>query len=273
MQFIIIFAPILIILDMIKLITKKTRAHYLPFLLLSIITYMGGCAPVFFIPSDQNHSQYEISAEIPSDPKIENYIAPFKDSLESVMNTVIGHSEQRLTKPGSQSETLLGNFFTEALLHEGRKLDPDIDFSFGTTGGLRIELPKGDLTVGNIFELMPFENSLVILELSSEKVEQLAQFIAASNGQPLAGMTLEIKNGKAQNIRTGGQPIKKDQVYKLLTYDYLANGGDNVKGLNDPISRVDLPQKVRETLLEHIEGLTKQGQSINTRLDGRVKSL
>lgn len=261
--------PILIIIDMIKLLTTKTRSLHLPVFLFLIS--IGGCAPVFFIPSDQNHSQYEISAELPSDPTIENYIAPFKDSLESVMNTVIGHSEQRLTKPGNQSETLLGNFFTDALLHEGRKLDPEIDFSFGTKRGLRIELPKGDITVGNIFELMPFENKLVILELSTENVEKLAQFIAASNGQPLAGMTLEIKDGKAQHIRIGGQPLQKGQVYKLLTYDYLANGGDNSKGLDDPISRVDLPQKVRETLLEHIKELTKKGQSINTQLDGRVK--
>lgn len=261
---------ILFFIDMIKLLTTKTRALYLP-VFLFLIT-IGGCAPVFFIPTDQNHSQYEISAELPADPKTETYIAPFKDSLESVMNTVIGYSEQRLTKPGNQSETLLGNFFTDALLHEGRKLDPEIDFSFGTKRGLRIELPKGDLTVGNIFELMPFENKLVVLELSADKVEQLAQFIAASNGQPLAGMTLVIQDGKAQNIQIGGQPLQKEQVYKLLTYDYLANGGDNSKGLDDPISRVDLPQKVRETLLEYIEELTDKGQSINTQLDGRVKT-
>ncbi|HZH55256.1 MAG TPA: 5'-nucleotidase [Sphingobacteriaceae bacterium] len=255
---------------MIPLRTTKTRAIYLPVFLFLIS--LGGCAPVFFIPSEHNHSQYEISAEIPADPKIEHYIAPFKDSLESVMNSVIGQSEQRLTKSGGQSETLLGNFFADALLQEGRKHDPEIEFSFGTKGGLRIELPQGDITVGHIFELMPFENKLVILELSADKIEQLAQYIAASNGQPIAGMTLEISNGRAQNIQIGGQALQKNKVYKLLTYDYLANGGDNSKGLDNPISRVDLSQKVRETLLDYIEGMTEKGQSINTQLDGRVKT-
>lgn len=253
---------------MIKLISHQTRAFYLSLLLIYVA---GGCASAIFIPAEQNHNNYEISSEIPVDQEIENYIAPYKDRLESEMNRVIGISEVRLTKPGNQSETLLGNFFTDALLHEGRKHDPEIDFAFGTKGGLRIELPKGELTVGHIFELMPFENKLVILELTSENVGQIAQFIAASNGQPVGGMTLEIRNGRAQNIRIGGKPLQKDRIYKLLTYDYLANGGDNSKGMDDPVSRVDLPQKVRETLLGYIEERTAGGQTINTQLDGRVK--
>lgn len=242
------------------------------FIALPLLTLwlLSGCATVTFTPADRHHSQYEINQEIAPDPKITAHITPFKQQLESEMNRVIGHSEVRLTKPGSQAETLLGNFFTDALLHEGRKIDPDIDFAFGTKGGLRIELPKGDITTGHIFELMPFENQLVILELSGEKVQQLADYIANSNGQPLGGMRFQIRNGKAVNIKIGGQPFQKNKTYKLLTYDYLANGGDNSKGLDNPVSRRDIPQKVRETLIDYITELTQAGQSINTKLDGRV---
>lgn len=232
----------------------------------------GSCAPTFFIPADQHHDQYLIHAEIPEDPSVEEYIAPYRAQLDSEMNRVIGTSAVRLTKPGNQSETLLGNFFTDALLEQTRKEHPDIDFAFGTKGGLRIELPEGHITIGHIFELMPFENKLVILELTGEKVAQIAQFIADSHGQPVGGMTLEIQNGKARNIQIDGKALQPNKVYKMLTYDYLANGGDQTKGLDDPISRVDLPQKVRETLIDHITDLTARGKQINTRLDGRVKS-
>lgn len=233
---------------------------------------LAGCATVTFTTADQRHNKYEINQEIAPDEKIATFVMPYKQQLEADMNQVIGHSETRLTKPGTQAETLLGNFFTDALLHEGRKLDPEIDFAFGTKGGLRIELPKGDITKGHIFELMPFENQLVILELTSEKVEQLANYIAASNGQPLSGMRMQIRNGKASNIIIGTRPLQKNKTYKLLTYDYLANGGDNSKGLDQPVNRIDFQQKVRETLIEHITALTRAGQSINTKLDGRVSN-
>lgn len=251
-----------------KFFLQRLGVMYLSLLVLSL---GGGCASAIFIPADRSHNQYEISSEIPADPAIETYIAPYKIQLESEMNKVIGRSEVRLTKSRNQPETLLGNFFTDALLQQGRKYDPEIDFSFGTSGGLRTELPEGDLTVGHLFELMPFENKLSILELTTESVEQVAQFIASSNGQPVSGLTMEIHNGNARNIQIGGQPLQKGQTYKLLTYDYLANGGDNSRGLDAPVSRADLPQKVRETLIEYIIELTENNQSINTKLDGRVK--
>lgn len=252
---------------MIRFTALRRNLIALPLLTLWLL---AGCATVTFTAADRHHNKYEVNQEIPADPRIEAFYQPYKQQLEAEMNRVIGHSEVRLTKPGTQAETLLGNFFTDALLHEGRKLDPEIDFAFGTKGGLRIELPKGDITVGHIFELMPFENQLVILELTAEKVEQVAQFIAESNGQPLGGMRMQIRNGKAVNITIGGRAIQKNKTYKLLTYDYLANGGDNSKGLDQPVSRTDVPQKVRETLIDYITGLTEAGQSINVQLDGRV---
>lgn len=253
-----------------KFSLKIFRSWFVPMMLLAVLS--GSCASPLYIPADQHHDQYLIHAEIPADPSIEKYIAPYRAQLDSEMNRVIGTSAVQLTKPGNQSETLLGNFFTDALLEQTRKEHPDIDFAFGTKGGLRIELPKGPITIGHIFELMPFENKLVILELTGDKVQQIAQYIADSRGQPVGGMTMEIQNGQAKNIQIGGQDLQADKVYKLLTYDYLANGGDQMKGLDDPVSRIDLPQKVRETLIDHVSDLTARGEQINTRLDGRVKS-
>ncbi len=186
------------------------------------------------------------------------------------MNRVIGHTDIDLTKPSSAPETLLGNFFAEALLTEGRKLYPEVDFSFGTKGGLRIELSKGDITVGHVFELMPFENQLAVVEISGEQIGQLAQFIASTGGQPVAGMRMVIHDGRAKDIEIAGQPLDDSKTYHLLTYDYLANGGDNIRGLDNPINRVDLPKKVREALIDYISQLTQEGEHINTQLDGRI---
>lgn len=223
-----------------------------------------------FVRSEPVYQKLQIDSSLPPDTAFVAYYAPYKQQLDAEMDRVIGHSAVHLTKPGSAPETLLGNFFADALLAEGRKSDPHIDFSFGTKGGLRTELPKGEITVGHLFELMPFENELVILELSAEHVKQLAEYIAGTQGQPVAGLKMVIRDGKARDIQIGGQPLDPSKTYRLLTYDYLANGGDNIRGLNHPVNRINLGQKVREALIAYIQQYTQDGKQLTTQLDGRI---
>lgn len=239
---------------------------------LFFIWFASSCS-VYYIPSAEKTTaqQYTINPDIIPDPAIESYYQPHKQQLEAEMNRVVGTSAKAMIRERSKPETIIGNFFTNALLHEGRKYDAEVDFSFATKDGMRTDLPKGDITIGHIFELMPFENQLVILELSADKVEELAQFIAATSGQPVSGIRLTIDHGKATDITIGGKALDAGKTYKLLTYDYIANGGDHVKGLDNPIQRRDLPQKVREALIEHVRELTANGQQLNAELDGRIK--
>ncbi len=185
------------------------------------------------------------------------------------MSRIIGHTDAPLTRPFTAPETLLGNFFADALLAEGQRLYP-ADFSFGTKGALRRELMKGAITVGHIFELMPFENELVILGLTGGNVQQLADYIAATGGQPIAGLQMTINNDTAKNILISGIPLDLSKTYTVATYDYLANGGDRVKGLAQPLRRMDTGKKIRELLIDYISRQTAAGKTINTQTDGRI---
>lgn len=215
-------------------------------------------------------SQTEINSSIDEQEEMKNYITPFKKMLEDEMNRVIGQSDIRLTKQGNQSETLLGNFFTDVLLESAKKYDNQAQIAFGTKGGLRIELPKGNITVGHIFELMPFENKISILELTGEDLHTLANFIVQSGGQPLSGMKIEAKNNQITQLTVGDEKVDPKRLYKLVTYDYLANGGDNARGISNPKSRQDLDLMVRDALLNYIEKQTQIGQPITSKIDGRI---
>ncbi len=241
-------------------------------LLLAVAIWLGGAScSKYFVPRGQaSYTELQLDSTIAADPDYVTFYAPYKEQLEAEMNRVVGHAAISLTKPREAPETLLGNFFADVLLAEAQKQVPDAEFSFGTTGGLRIELHQGPITVGNLFELMPFENEIVVLELTGEKVQQLAQFIATSGGQPVSGIRMEIAGDKATNIRVGGKPIHAGRNYKLVTYDYLANGGDHVRGLNDPVSRTNLGIKVREALIDYVTERSQAGHDINTQLDGRI---
>ncbi|WP_246162519.1 5'-nucleotidase C-terminal domain-containing protein [Sphingobacterium phlebotomi] len=214
---------------------------------------------------------YQIDTSIVADSSIITYYAPYKAKLETEMNRVIGYADHYITRNRNAPESLMGNFFADALLWKGKQLDPDVQASFATKDGIRADLHAGNVTVGNIFEVMPFENAVCILTLSGGDMLRLADYMVKTGGQPVGGMELVIENGKAKEFLIQGKPIAPDALYKLVTYDYLANGGDYITFFDNPIARKDYNQLLRETLMEYVSDLAKQEKHVQVKLDGRVQ--
>ncbi|MBE8721026.1 5'-nucleotidase C-terminal domain-containing protein [Sphingobacterium pedocola] len=243
------------------------NVHFLSTLV--AVLFFVGCKSTYLVGGNRSIT-YSVNADLPADTSIVNYYTPFKTAMEGEMNREIGFSEKFLNKSRTEPEFLIGNFFADALLEIGKKVDPTVEISFSTKGGIRSELKKGPVTVGSLFELMPFENTITILEMKGSDLLILANFIANTGGQPIGGFVMTIKNNQVANLMLNGKTIDPEKSYKLVTYDYLANGGDNVKGLNNPLNRINTPILVREGLIEYVEQLTKENKKINTQLDGRI---
>lgn len=236
-------------------------------LLLSVFTF-SSCNRHFTV-QDNEYKEYGIDNQFAVDSSVVKYYLPYKKQMEAEMSRVIGQTEEALIK-SAEPETLLGNFFSEAMLTEGLKKDPSIQFTLSTKGGLRTNFPKGDITISNVFELMPFENEMVVLKLSGANVQKVIDFIAKKDGQPVAGIRMKIKNNVAYDVIIAGQPFDISKNYNLLTYDYLANGGDDLTCLANPIERKDIGKKVRDALIDYINDQTRNGKKINPKLDGRI---
>ncbi|WP_221391696.1 5'-nucleotidase C-terminal domain-containing protein [Dyadobacter sp. NIV53] len=246
---------------------KKVKSK-LAFLVVSVLV-LSSCNKHFTV-QDNAYKEYGIDNQSEVDSSVVKYYMPYKQQMEAEMNRVIGETEQELTK-SSDPETLLGNFFSDATLTEALKIDPSVQFALSTTkGGLRNTLPKGNITVSGIFELMPFENELVILKLSGASVQKVIDFIASKNGQPVAGIRMKIKNNVGYDVTISGKPFDINQTYTVLTSDYLANNGDDQSCMANPLERKNIGLKVRDALMDYIGGQTKNGKKINTQLDGRI---
>lgn len=222
-----------------------------------------------FLVSDNQYKQYAINQDTTPDSSLINYYLPYKKQMEAEMSRVIGRSEIELTKP-SEPETLMGDFFSDAILAEGLKKDPSIQLALATKGGLRTTFPKGNITVSHAFELMPFENELVVLKMTGADIQKVIDFIVKSDGQPVAGLRMKIKDNKAFDVLIGGKPFDVNQTYNLLTYDYLANGAEDLEFLTNAIESKTINKKVRDAIIENISDLTSAGKTINTQLDGRI---
>lgn len=205
------------------------------------------------------------------DSTLTAYILPYKTKLDSKMEEVLAVSEQPMFK--DKPEGTLGNFVADIILQKARELCPDsaIHFCVLNNGGLRNPLPAGNISRRNIFELMPFENEIVIVTLSGEKVNSLLEHIVNKGGMPVAGIRITIKNQMPSQVTIGESVFDISQTYRIATSDYLASGGDNMTFFTDEPRKNFLNKKIRDAIIDYLTEQNKSGKKITARKDGRIQ--
>lgn len=193
----------------------------------------------------------------------------YKQKVESETGKIIAYSENHLTREGVQST--LGNFVCDALAFAASKEFKDLNpaIVIVNRGGLRANLPEGDIKVVNIFELMPFDNEMVILRISGEK---LLEFISLFEDKKhfFSGLKVTLKDNKVTELLAENAPIERSGMYTLVTSDYLYNGGDRFHFLKDPVSVRSTGLKIRDAIIDYCTYLTNNGKHIIPYTDERV---
>jgi len=209
------------------------------------------------------------TTEQAADKNFEAYLLPVKQRIDARMNVVIGRAAE--TMKGKGPESLLSNFSADVYRQTASAfLKEEVDISVVNLGGLRTVVPAGNITVGKVFELMPFENELVIVWLKGDKLNGLLQYFAGMGGEGVSGIRMEIKEKKAVNITVGGKPLDMEKLYSIATNDYLAGGNDKMIQLAQNVKRINTGIKVRDMLLDYIKSETQKGNMIQSKLDGRI---
>jgi 2',3'-cyclic-nucleotide 2'-phosphodiesterase (5'-nucleotidase family) len=206
------------------------------------------------------------------DSVMEKEIRPYREGMSGKMDEVIANSDVALTK--GQPESLLGNLFSDVCFEMANELYytstyTKADFAFFNNGGLRAELPKGKLTRGNVFELMPFENELVVVSLSGSQVKKIVDFMASKDGVPVSHLQFKIKEKQPVDVKVNGQPFDSTKSYKAVTSDYLANGGDQYFFLTDA-KKEYVNLKIRDAMITYLQEQNKKGNTITASLDKRI---
>ena len=259
----------------------KLRLH----IIYIVAILLSACSTQLVIKSKQNSI---VSVSASPDSLITSIIEPYKIGIDSVMNEVLCVSEIEMTK--GRPESLLGNFVTDLCLDQYSYL---ADICIMNNGGLRSTLPQGEITRGKIYELMPFENELVVLELNTSELFDLIEYIFVREGEPFSGlsvysidscMVLSSRNilyRQEDNIlmsvpviasSCGGEEevyivseIEETYKIRVLTSDYLANGGDKMSFFNNK-NQLKVGLKLRDAIINYC----KSEQTISSKLDGRI---
>ena len=210
-----------------------------------VIYFLIG-ASLLACSSHLNLSGTKVPLNIDTDEKqeVSSFISPFKDSMDRAMNLIL--AESSISMEAGRPSSLLGNWASDALfVNQTRtvRLSEPI-FCLLNTGGLRSSIGKGPVTLGDIFRIMPFENSVVWLRLPISSLDKIEYYLQQSGGEPISNASM--MNGK---LMVNGV-TENTQFIWVITSDYLANGGDRMDFFQDAVERSDKKTLLRDVFIE-----------------------
>jgi 2',3'-cyclic-nucleotide 2'-phosphodiesterase (5'-nucleotidase family) len=245
---------------------QQINTYHRIFFIVSLIVVQS-CTTVRPIPAEVQYKTYVVSGE-KQDTTFLKMLSPYRDSIVKTMNNVIGFATETLTK--SNGNPGLGNLFTDAMKEMAEKhFARKVDAAIMNSGGIRSYIPKGEITIGKVYELMPFDNLLVLQEMKGSLLKQFLDHAASKGGWPLSGITMTVKNRKAENILVAGKPLDENATYVIAQPDYVANGGDNSEMIKN-VPQVNIGYVLRDALIEYIRQFTASGKPVTASPEKRV---
>jgi len=227
-------------------------------LLLTFITLISCCGHQYYVTKIEG-KKIGITEKQTSVAEIENYIKPYRENIDKDLNEILAFCPKNLDKNG-EWQTNIGCFLADITLEKSNPIfqkreQKSIDVCLLNHGGIRTIIPKGNVTAINAYEVMPFENSAVIIGLKGEQLIEIANYIVREKKpHPLAGMTFIItKDNKIKNIQVQGKPLDLEKTYYVVTSDYLSNGGDNMIFFKKGFSRCDTDYKLRNIIIDYFK--------------------
>ena len=191
-------------------------------------------------------------------PEIAAYIKPYREHIDQELNAPISYAPETLDKSGKW-QTTIGNLLADITLQRGNTIfytreNKKIDLCILNNGGIRSIIPKGKITLKTAFEVMPFENTSIVVALKGEQIlEMVNYFISEKKPHPISGITFTISINGPKNILIQGKPIENERVYYVITNDYLANGGDKMDFFKKGTATYDLNYKLRNILIDYFK--------------------
>lgn len=219
--------------------------------------------------NDMQYNSITIADSLSIDSSLYYLISGYKEKLQAEMNKKLVFNKSDMFK--SQPESELGNFMADVCKQRAeQEIGKTIDLAVLNYGGIRLSsISKGWVTKSKMYELMPFDNNIVVLEISGDTLELLFDQIANYGGWPLSGATFIIKNNSADNILIGDQLLDKDKSYLFATSDYLANGGDRMDILKQ-LEQIQTGVLLRDALIDYCDDVNSKGDSLHFEKNNRI---
>lgn len=188
------------------------------------------------------------------------------------VKTVIAKSKKAMSK--KRPESALSDWFIDELMQAcAEETGKKIDVGIANFGGIRVDMPKGNVLLDDIISMFPFRNTICYVGLKGKDLRAILESMAAHNFEVLGGVRCVAKGGKLIDAEIDGKPIDDEKVYGVCTISFLLSGGDGIYVAKNAVELIDTGKYIMDVMIERVKRLTAEGKMIDYNTDGRVKIL
>jgi len=257
---------------MTKLINNHSKFRF--FIVLLTLSFFVGCTSHKQSISKIKGKQIPINENIQHSADFEKFIAPYRNHINQDLDNGLSFAPENMDKSKGKWQTTIGNFLADITLEKANLLfekshKKSVDICLLNYGGIRAPIAKGNVTARTAYQIMPFENNLVIAELKGEQIrEMVAYFIQGKKAHPISGIQIELSEDENshKSIKIQGKPLDTNQIYTVATSDYLITGGDNMTFFEKKLTLHDTNYKLRNLIIDYF----KENDTIPIVLDDRI---
>ena len=238
------------------------------------ITILGfsSCKPEPKVLTTIEGRQLRIDSSIVANDSVESLVTPYRNRINEVLDSTLTYAAFKISKDEGEYNTPAGNLMADIVLLETNPIyklrtGNEIDFVLLNHGGIRSIISKGKVSARTAFEVMPFENSVVVVELSGKSVLELIDFLLlAKRAHPISGMQLVLYgNGSLKSVNIKGKPLDANRNYHIATSDYLVTGGDNMAFFKKAIRVTDTGYLIRNAMIDYFKKVDTLAPKIDKR--------
>jgi 5'-nucleotidase len=204
--------------------------------------------------------QIPVTDTLKIDQSFEDIIKPYRDKVNKDMNEVISYAPETYSKSNGNLNTAIGNLMADVVYQQGnfvfnKRTGKNIDAVILNHGGIRSVISKGNITTRTAFEVMPFENSIVVVALKGQQIDSMMGYLSqAKRAHPVSGLKLTLdKDFGITEALVQNKPIDTKKTYYVATNDYLYNGGDRMRFFKPNDSLYVLDYKIRNAMIDYFK--------------------
>lgn len=207
------------------------------------------------------------------DQRAAEFLKPYRHKVDSVMGPIVGRSAKYMT--AQRPEGTLSNLLADILVWAAKEYGEQPAFGLYNMGGVRADLPKGNVTYGDVLDVAPFENKIAFITLKGDVLLDLFRQIASTGGEGLSHSVRMVitQDLGLKSVTINGQPIDPQKDYRIATIDYLLGGTDKMEAFKrgtDINSPKDASNNTRFIIMNYFREMTKQGREVDSNIEGRV---
>lgn len=201
------------------------------------------------------------------------FMQPYKHVVDSIMGPVVGHSAKYMT--ADRPEGTLSNLLADIMVWAAKDYGETVDLGVYNMGGVRADLPKGEVTYGDVLDIAPFENKIAFATLTGDDLMELFRQMAAVGGEGVSHSVRMVitPDGQLVSASVGGEPVDGQRAYRIATIDYLLGGTDKLdafKKSRDINSPMEASNNSRFIIMNYFREMNSQGKMVDAEIEGRV---